>query len=69
MGKMAGSALLVFVAGIVLLVTLVHVVFSLPVWLLLGAAGFYLWYRSGSRRRRLGTGNGYAGYLGRHSRW
>jgi hypothetical protein len=60
--------LLALVAGLVLLVTLVHLVFSLPFLLVAGAIAAYLWYRGGSRRPWLGRGSG-RGYLARRARW
>jgi hypothetical protein len=68
MAKLVGYPLLLIIAGIVLLVTLFHLVLSLPVWLVVGGIALALWYRGGSRRRRLGSGN-IGGYLSRRARW
>jgi hypothetical protein len=68
MGKLVGAPLLVFVAGLVLLATLFHVVFSLPFWLVVGGIALYLWSRGGARRHRLGRGGRHA-YLERRARW
>lgn len=68
MGKLVGSALLSLVVGVVLLVTLFHLIFSLPLWLMIGGVALFLWLRNGSRGRRL-LGGRYAGYLERRSRW
>jgi hypothetical protein len=67
MGMLVGSALLTMVVGVVLLVTLFHLIFSLPIWLLIGGVALFLWLRSGSRGRLLGRG--YGGYIERRSRW
>jgi hypothetical protein len=68
MGKLVGSAFLAFVVGTLLLVTLFHLIFSLPVWLVIGGIALYLWMRNGSRGRRL-FGRRHAGYLERRARW
>ncbi len=67
MGKLVGSALLTLVVGVVLLVTLFHLIFSLPIWLVIGGVALFLWLRSGSRGRLRGRGSG--GYSARRSRW
>jgi hypothetical protein len=65
---LVGAPLLVLVLGMAVLVTLFHLVFSLPFWLVLGGIAAYLLYRRGGRRRSLGQGGGY-GYLERRARW
>jgi hypothetical protein len=69
MGFLLGAALLLFLAGVVMVITVVHLVFSLPLWLLLGGVALYLWHRSGASRHRLSAGGGLGGYLPRRSRW
>jgi len=66
---LVGTPLLVLVVGIVLLVTVLHAVLSLPFWLVVGAIAAYLWYRGGARRHWLGRGRMSAGYLPRRARW
>jgi hypothetical protein len=68
MVRFVGVPLLALVAGLVLLVTLLHVVFSLPFWLVAGGIAVYLWYRGGARRAWLGRGCSH-GYLARRARW
>jgi len=60
--------LLALVAGLLLLVTLFHLVFTLPFWLVAGGIAAYLWYRGGSRRPWLGRGYSHR-YLARRARW
>lgn len=68
MVKFVSAPLLALVVGLVLLVSLVHLVFSLPFLLVVGAIAAYFWYRGGSRHRWLGRGSGYR-YLARRGRW
>ena len=65
-----GAAILFLIVGVLALVTLVHLIFSLPFLLLLGGAALVLWLRKDGRRQRyLGRGGAFGGYLGRRSRW
>jgi membrane protein implicated in regulation of membrane protease activity len=63
-----GAPLLVLIVGLVLLVALFHVVFSLPFWLVVGGVAAVLWYRGGPRRRWLRPARRHA-YLERRVRW
>lgn len=70
MGMLIGAALLVFTMGALMLFMLFHLIFGLPLWLLVGGVVLYLWLRKGSRRHRyLGRGRASSGYLDTHSRW
>jgi hypothetical protein len=69
MGLLFGGALMLFTLTMLLLFAVVHVLFSIPLWLLIGGAVLYLWLRKGGRRNRyLGSGR-FGGYLGSRSRW
>ena len=68
MGMFVAAPVLALVLGLVLVVALFHLVFSLPLWLVVGGIALYLWYRGGTRRRWLGQGRRH-GYLERRARW
>jgi Flp pilus assembly protein TadB len=69
MGLLVGGVFLLFSLAMLLLFAVVHVLFSIPLWLLIGGAVLYLWLRKGGRRHRyLGSGR-YGGYLDSRSRW
>ena len=68
MVKFVIAPLLALVTGLVLLVALFHLVFSLPFWLAAGGIAAFLWYRGGSRRPWLGRGYSHR-YLARRARW
>jgi Flp pilus assembly protein TadB len=69
MGLLVGGALFVFTLAMVLLFAVVHVLFSIPLWLVVGGVVLYLWLRrSGRRNRYLGQGR-FGGYLNSRSRW
>jgi hypothetical protein len=70
MGMLIGAGLLVFTVGALMLFMLFHLIFGLPLWLLVGGVVLYLWLRKSSRRRRyLGRGRASSGYLDTQSRW
>ena len=69
MGMLMGRALLAIAVGAVVLFTLIHVLFALPLWLLIGGVALYVWMRKGSGGRLLGRGRGPRGYLSSRSRW
>ena len=70
MAMLIGAALLFFVLGALVVSALFHLIFSLPIWLLVGGVVLYIWARKGGRRHRyLGRGRSYSGYLDSDSRW
>ena len=70
MGMLFGRPLLYAALSVVALVLLVHLIFSLPVLLLVGAVVAAFWLRNGSRGDRyLRHGRRMSRYLGTRSRW
>ncbi|HWE63338.1 MAG TPA: hypothetical protein VHB98_16600 [Chloroflexota bacterium] len=70
MGMLIGGALLFFSVGALMLFMLFHLIFSLPLWLLVGGVVLYLWYRKNSwRHRYLGQGRARRRFLDSSSRW
>jgi hypothetical protein len=69
MGLLFGGALMLFTLTMLLLFAVVHVLFSIPLWLLIGGAVLYLWLRKGGRRNRYLSSGRFGGYLGSRSRW
>jgi hypothetical protein len=70
MAILVGAALLFFAVTALVLVTLFHLIFGLPLWLLVGGVALFIWMRRDSRRHRyLGRGRSGSGYLDSHSRW
>lgn len=69
MGFIFGLAL-VFIVGVLVLSAVVHLIFALPLWLLIGGAVLFIWARKNAGGRRL-LGRGAYGrrYLGTRSRW
>lgn len=69
MGLLVGGVFLLFSLAMLLLFAVVHVLFSIPLWLLIGGAVLYLWLRKGGRRNRYLGSRRYSGYLDSRSRW
>jgi hypothetical protein len=69
MGLLIGGALFFFSLAMLLLFAVVHVLFSIPLWLLVGGVVLYLWLRGGGRRYRYLGQRRFGGYLNSRSRW